>query len=194
MPTIKKLRMVLGWPEVRTTRQLVWRIQGIEKRATLPLGTPSFPEKITGRVAEQARGAGFRLRDGIPVSGPMGTKTYTTGEVDWKFGDDGVAFVVTERMTWNQQRDISSYTIVDQPLTLSDDRTRPASSMFAAWVGWLNYGRPEWKTKRLERCRGLSPEVAAKQVAWIQGGEIIYRTTMGALIKQALELEGLGRA
>ena len=143
------------------------------------------PPRITNqRVERQMRGAGFKFKDGYPVQMPSGGtgKTFGTGECTYKYAD-GNLFLIWEQTTWNEQRDVMYEAIIDQSLVL--DGKRPAKSMFRFHHAWLNYSASYRQTK-LERVQGVVPGVAAKRVAWMDGGEVLYTTTIGALLAQSL--------
>ena len=201
MPSLKKFREMSGLPdEVRRWKQAAEIVRaGQEKEAYMPRSQPRpadpvpwVPPRITNaRVKRQLRGAGFKFNDGYPVQMPPGKpgKTYGTGDCTYKYNQEGALFLVWEKTTWNQQRDIQYEPIIDQPLVL--DGGKPSKSMFQFHHAWINAMASYRKTK-IAHVRDVSPEIAAKRVAWFDDGKVVYTTTIGDLLVQSLLILGEG--
>ena len=160
----------------------------------VPLDKPAVswePPRITNkRVERQMRGKGFKFKDGYPVFMPSGKsgKTFTTGECVYKYNQDGALFLVWEKTTWDEQLEVQYEPIIDQPLVL--DEGKPAKSMFQLHHGWIN-NLAEYRKKKINNVRNVRPGIAAKRVAWIDDGDVVYSTTIGYLLAQSLSiLEG----
>ena len=150
---------------------------------------PDFPPRITNRRVEwQMRGAGYQIEDGYPVRCPNGGKDFQTGEATWKFDDNGELRVAWEPTTNEEHRVVQYGALVDQPLVRAGDGSLDPS-MFKTHHGWINF-LTEYREKKLEAVRNTPAHVAAKQVAWFEAGVVIYRTTIGALLAQSLNLQG----
>ena len=160
------------------------------KESTESAAPPNWvPPRITNaRVERQMRGKGFKFKDGYPVHLPPGGSgsTFTNAECTYKFAD-GKLFLIWERTTWNQQRGVQYESIIDQPLVL--DGGKPAKSMFRFHHGWIN-AMAIYRKMKMGRVRNVSPKIAAKRVAWIDDGEVVYTTTIGDLLEQSLSILG----
>lgn len=211
MPSLKKFREMAGLPDTvrRWTQaadmakagQDALTVQAAQagrvetKQEAAPVAksevesapAPWEPPRITNpRVERQMRGKGFKFKDGYPVHLPPGGSgsTFSTGECTYKYNKEGALFLVWERTTWSQQLDVQYEPIIDQPLVL--DGGKPAKSMFRFHHGWINYSGVSYRETKMDRIRNVSPKIAAKRVAWIDDGEVVYTTTIGELLVQSL--------
>ena len=95
MTSIKKLNAIAGtsytrWKQV--AKALTPKEDPVKELEDFPPPTeqPEFPPRITNeRVIWQMRGAGYQIEDGYPVRCPKGAKDFQTGDVTWKFDDNG---------------------------------------------------------------------------------------------------------
>ena len=203
MSSLKKFREMTGLPDtVRTWKQaavivragqkaLVEQATGAKPMAKSEAESSHAlwePPRITNpRVERQMRGRGFKFKDGYPVHLPPGGSgsTFETGECTYKYNKEGALFLVWERTSWNEQREVQYEPIIDQPLVLGVTDGRLAESMFRFHHGWID-AMESYREKKLDSVRNVSPKIAAKRVAWIDDGEVVYTTTIGKLLAQSL--------
>ena len=190
MTSIKKLNAIAGtsytrWKQV--AKALTPKEDTVKELEDFPPPTEQseFPPRITNeRVIFQMRGAGYQFEDGYPVRSPGKGGDFQTGDVTWKFDDNGDLLVAWEPTTNEEHRVVQFGAIVDQPLVRAGDGSLDPS-MFKTHHGWINY-MTEYREKKLEAVRNAPAHVAAKQVAWFEAGVVVYQTTIGALLDQSI--------
>ena len=123
------------------------------------------------------QGAGYQIKDGYPVKSPKGGD-YQTGDVTWKFDENGNLLSAWEPVRWNDARETMFHVITEEPL-------KDGLPNFEFHHAWINY---MMRDKKLEAIQNVPAEIAAKRVAWFENGEMIVSINIGELLRQSLIL------